>query len=367
MSRTLVAKALEDAPQPTYYGWMRSSALKVTVQEGVDWVICAAAKVPGEPALLFYVAGSDAQGQTPRPEVARFVGLVADIVGRSFSNDHLQEWQGRLRRFFAPPVIEKVLAGPDLSALDPRLAQSTVLFFDIRGSSRRSEAQNEVILGYVRELRKAMTAMTEIIMEEGGVALQYMGDGILACWNVPLGDPDHVDRACRAAVRMAAGLGRVTAGWKCGLGIHTGEVVAGAIGSDQVFAYGVLGPVVNQASRIEGITKIIGAPILVTKEVVSALSPGVALKRRAGRFQPAGMDVALELYELRDPRSDQAPLSAYEAALADFEAGRWTEAYQALLSLTKRDGPSSYLKLYMEGSGLKPPEGWNGVIALDQK
>lgn len=367
LSGTLITKALEDSPQPTYYGWMKNSSLKVTVQAGVTWVICAAAKIPGEPSLVFYVAGADDGAHAPRPEMARFVGLVADIVGRSLSNDHLQEWHGRLRRFFAPPVIEKVLASPDLKALEPRLAQSTVLFFDIRGSSKRSEAKNEEILNYVRELRKAMTAMTEIIMEERGVVLQYMGDGILACWNVPIDEREHIDLACRAARRMVESLGGVTGGWKCGVGVHTGEVVAGAIGSDQVFAYSVLGPVVNQASRIEGITKIIGAPILITKEVASMMTPSAGLTRRAGRFQPTGMSSPLELYELCAPDTDSGRLKAYESALIDFEEGRWEKAHGALIELSRRDEPSAYLRLYMEGAGLLPPPEWVGTIVLEQK
>ncbi|MBI5210672.1 MAG: adenylate/guanylate cyclase domain-containing protein [Elusimicrobia bacterium] len=367
MSRTLMNKALAGSPQPTLYSWTKAQDFEATAQEGVDWAVCAAARIPGEPAIVFYALGSGVGSSGAHREGARFVGLVADMVSRSVSNDRLQEWQGRLRRFFSGPVIEKILASSDAAALEPRLARSTVLFFDIRGFSKRTEEKNERILAYVRELRDAMTAMTRVILDEKGVVLQYMGDGIMACWNVPYDDPDHEDRACRAALAMTAEIGRATGGWTCGIGMHTGEVVAGAIGSEQVFSYGILGSVVNQASRVEGLTKLLGVPILATADVIGRVSGETALKRRVGRFVPAGMDAPLELYALCEPGPAPDWHAIFASALAAFERGEWDRTLELVGSLPVQDGPAQFLASQAIQNRRYPPLDWRGVMRLTQK
>jgi adenylate cyclase len=367
-SRSLIKKALEDSPLPTVYSWNNPGALLATVQEGLDWAVCSAAKIPGEPAVIFYASGRDERGRAAlRQEEARFVGLVADMVGRSLSMDRLLTMEGRLERFFAGPVVDKILKSPDMRELDPRVAQSTVLFFDIRGFSKRTEEKNEEILAYIGELRRAMTAMTGAILEERGVVLQYMGDGILACWNVPFGETGHVDRACRAALRMAGAIGHTTGGWSCGIGIHTGEVVAGAIGSEQVFAYGVMGKVVNQASRVEGITKILKTPILITGEAAAQLKPEAGAALRVGRFKPAGMNDALDLFELSAPPGDPARAQLFSTGLALLEKGDFAGASKVFSARPFSDGPASFLNVVCETLMARPPAKWDGVIELTQK
>lgn len=368
-SRTLIRKAVADSPQPTLYSWSQPGAVEATAMAGLDWALCAAAKIHGEPAAIFYVAGR--QGGTVDSalfgEKARFVGLVADMVGRSVSMDRLQTWEGRLEHFFAGPVVEKILQSSDLRELEPKLAQSTVLFFDIRGFSKRTEQNSRAILGYTGELRRAMTAMTKIILEERGVVLQYMGDGILACWNVPFEDADHADRACRAALRMADEIGGATGGWTCGIGLHTGEVVAGSIGSDQVFSYGLLGTVVNQASRVEGITKLLQTPILVTREVAEKISPSVAVPVCLGRYRPAGMTVDMDLYELTKPPGDLGRIEKLARGLEALKNGDWNAAHLAFDELPASDRPASYLRSLVELCQRTPPSNWRGVVELNQK
>lgn len=364
-SQTLIRKSCAVAPQPTLYSWSRLESELASRQEGLDWAVCAAANVPHEPAVVFYVAGAKtgAGSESLQRERARFVGLIADMVGRSLAMDRLAIWEGRLERFFAGPVVSKILSSPDLRDMEPKLAQSTVMFFDIRGFSRRTEEKNEVILQYVGELRRALTAMTGIVMEERGVVLLYMGDGMLACWNVPFCDAAHVDLAARAALRMVEAFSRQTGGWRCGVGLHTGEVVAGAVGSEQVFSYGLLGAVVNQASRVEGITKVLGVSILVSSEVALRLSRDAAAAVPVGRFRPAGMDSAMDLFELVPPPGDLGRLEAFQCGTEAIKKGRWEEAARIFRGLPKEDKPAGYLRALAE----KPPAKWEGVIELGQK
>ncbi len=368
-SRTLIRKAVADSPQPTVYSWTQPGAVEATAMAGLDWALCAAAKIHGEPAVVFYVAGRQggASDAALFNEKARFVGLVADMVGRSVSMARLQTLSGNLEHFFAGPVVEKIMKSSDLKDLQPKLAVSTVMFFDIRGFSKMTEQNSREILGYTGELNRAMTAMTKVILEERGVILQYMGDGILACWNVPFEDPEHADRACRSALRMAAGIGAATGGWKCGIGLHSGEVVAGSIGSEQVFSYGLLGTVVNQASRVEGITKVLGVPILVTRAVAEKVSPTTAVPVRLGCYRPAGMTADVELFELTPAPGDPARAEALGLGLEALEKGDWAEAVKRFEAFPSSDRPAAYLLSIAELCARTPPPHWRGVIEMTQK
>lgn len=296
------------------------------------------------------------------------MGLIADMTGRTLSVRRLEARERRLERFFSGPVIAKILDSADSpEALEPRLAQSTVMFFDLRGFSKRTEGATGRILEQIGELRAVMTAMTEEIFRENGVVLQYQGDGILACWNVPIPDDRHLDRAARAAVAMSRRLREVCPNWRCGIGLHTGEVVAGAIGSEQLFAYSVLGAVVNQASRIEGITKFVETPILASREVAAKVSPSAAAVVRLGRFRPAGMEEALDLFELAPPPGDLARALQLGRGLEAFEAGDWEKAYELLDELPPKDLPARFLKSLAEQHRRRPPKGWKGVIELNEK
>jgi len=371
-SARLMAQALKTKPSAVFHSWRRSEDnLQATVCEGTDWAICAATDIPGGQSVLFYVAGSGGSSSAAAStnlDNTRYVGLVADMVGRSLSVQRLEEWETRLERFFSRRVVERILTEKDFKELEPKIAESTVMFFDIRGFSKLAEGGNEEILQFQRRLRKVMTAMTGEIMKEEGVVLQYMGDGILACWNVPCPDPDHALRACRAALAMAKRLTEVDPGMRCGIGIHSGTVVAGTIGSEQLFAYGIVGAVINQASRVEGITKIVEAPILATLPVVQAIRPGSGVVATPlGAFRPAGMTVALDLYELNAAPGDSGRVDAFTQALEAFKAGHWDKAIFALHGRPVSDKAARYLAHLAEKHRRNPPRSWDGVIELTEK
>ena len=372
LSGRLVARAVEAMPRPIFHSWRRpADGLEATVCEGMDWAVCAAADIPGAPPMVFYVAGSGGQSSpSARANLdnMRYVGLVADMVGRSLAVQRLEEWETRLERFFARRIVDRLLSDKDLKELEPKIAESTVLFFDIRGFSKMVEGSDHEALAFQRRLRGVMTAMTDEILREEGVVLQYMGDGILACWNVPCPDPDHVDRACRAAVGMVRRLARVDPAMTCGIGLHTGRVVAGTIGSEQLFAYGIVGAVINQASRIEGITKVVGSPILATGAVAERLTQrsGVAALR-VGAFRPAGMGTPLDLYELGPAPADAVRAEVFRGALEALERGDWDAAKRALRDRPTGDGPARYLEGLAGEYAAHPPRDWRGVIELSRK
>ncbi len=366
-SRTLIEEALKHAPQPFLYCWSGGDqSLSATLQEGADWAVCAATQIPGEEPLLFYVAGQGAS-EAALKDNCRLVGLIADMVGRSLSVQKLEGLKERLQRFFSGQVVSKIIESSDTEELNPKLTEGTVMFFDIRGFSKLTEGKAEKILDKTGQLRDVMTAMTEEIFRENGVVLQFLGDGILACWNLPFPDPNHVNRACRAALAMVAALEKVAPEWRCGIGIHTGQVVAGSMGAKQLFSYTVMGPVVNQASRLEGITKIVEVPILATKEVAEMISKETAVVRRIGKFQPAGMNVALDLFEIHPLPEDLDKAKLFAKGLEEFEKGLWEESYEILDHLPPSDRPARYIKTLAEMHRRRPPKDWKGVIELSEK
>ncbi|HEX4048260.1 MAG TPA: adenylate/guanylate cyclase domain-containing protein, partial [Elusimicrobiota bacterium] len=367
----LVQRAVAASPRPIFHSWRRPEGVQATVVEGSDWAACAAAELPGGEKVVFYVAGSGGSSSATDPanlDTTRYVGLVADIVGRSLAVRRLEEWETRFEHFFSRRVVESLLSGSDLRALEPKLAESTVMFFDIRGFSKLTELGQDGMMAFQEKLRAVMTGMTDEILKEEGVVLQYMGDGILACWNVPQPAADHVDRACRAALKMTLRLAAIDPALRCGIGLHTGRVVAGTIGSDQIFAYGLIGTVINQASRIEGITKLVGAPVIATKEVAELLSPASGIAATPlGVFRPAGMTADLKLYEIAAGPAEPRRYAAFELAAVSLAKEEWEEAAKTLAWLPPSDAAARYLSGFAEKCRKNPPKNWRGVIELSEK
>jgi hypothetical protein len=128
-----------------------------------------------------------------------------------------------------------------------------------------------------------------------------------------------------------------------------------------------MGAVVNQASRVEGITKAVEVPILITKEVADKIIPGTVATRRVGKFQPAGMDTALDLFYVTDPPANKEHEALYALGLESFERGEWEKAYELLDKLPSSDRPARYLKSMAEMYRRKHPKDWKGVIELSEK
>jgi len=169
-------------------------------------------------------------------------------------------------------------------------------------------------------------------------------------------------------------ISQVAEGWRCGIGLDVGNVVAGAMGSEQVYSYGIMGPVVNQASRIEGITKVVGARVLVSEAVAKRVSAKIGLSRRIGRFQPAGFTTPVDLYELipppGDPKEEQeifGNITLTNQGLEAFERGEWDKAAKCFRKLPDDDSPASFLLYLAMDYQRRPPRDWHGVIELKEK
>lgn len=229
-------------------------------------------------------------------------------------------------------------------ALDPLQAEErevTVLFVDLCNSSALSDHLGPA--DTYELLADMMNLLTRAVDDQQGVVVDYYGDGLVAMWNAPLDQPQHAERACRAALWMLDELQAFNGRWseragqvlQLGIGIHTGNAWVGNAGSRARIKYGPRGLCVNVANRIEKATRSLGVPVLISAATRRRLPPGAAVQRM-GSVQLRGVTAPVMLYALHavERREDQQELQGrlddYEWALRLMEQNRFEES-QAVL------------------------------------
>jgi class 3 adenylate cyclase/predicted negative regulator of RcsB-dependent stress response len=286
-------------------------------------------------------------------------------------------------RFIGQQQIEILLSEAGLEGFRGARRHAIVLFSDLRGFTSLSErlpADELVLL-----LNDFLALMTRCIDRHGGTVDKFIGDSVMAVFSAEDGG---ATRAIAAAVAMHGELerfdrrlGELGATLGMGIGIHAGDVVGGLIGSPQKRELTVIGDVVNTASRVEGMTKQLGATTLVTEAVLSGADRSRFLARPVGTFAPKGRRGGVRVYDIlgeRDRTPDSAALEREivraEAAVALFEAREFTRAADAFVELEGLASGTSrvvgYLLLAAKSRELArnaPPATWAGEISLAEK
>jgi adenylate cyclase len=250
------------------------------------------------------------------------------------------------QHYVPPAVVDNLVAGADKLRLGGEKRELTVLFSDIRGFTSLSEAMDPEEL--VKLMNEYFTAMTEKVFEHGGSLDKYIGDAIMAIYGAPLAAPRHPFLACRTALDMLDVLDKLQEQWRprglpalgIGVGINTGPMIVGNMGSADRFNYTVVGDAVNLASRVESLNKTYGTSILIseyTYEIVKGEFPYVRevdLVRVRGRQQP------VRLYELmREERFKSITwLDEYRAAYKEMREGDRVRAHELLTALHAHSG-----------------------------
>ena len=224
-------------------------------------------------------------------------------------------------RFVPEAVVDEVLRNADGARLGGVQAECTVMFSDLRGFTSFAETLEPATV--IDALNRYLTEMSEAILDHGGTLVAYMGDGIMAVFGAPLEQDDHADRGLDAARDMLARLEGFNAwlresglheGFKMGIGLNTGPVMSGHVGSERRLEYTALGDTTNTAARLEGMTK--GTPY----QLYVADSTRERLRRPAddlvpvGEFEVRGRKATIKLWSLREPgEPSPAPEQAVEA------------------------------------------------------
>ena len=356
-----------------------------TLGDGVDWAFCV--PIPGDKvqSWALYVTGRFAdfeqRGAAALRDDLKFAGLVATTFGSMRESQRLARRQAALTRFFSAPVLEAIGGEDPDVVLAPREVDVTVLFCDLRGFSRQSERMAGRLAELLERISRRLGVMTAAILAEGGVIGDFHGDAAMGFWGWPLPQEDAALRACRAALAIRRDFlrGEVedsAPDLPFGIGIATGRAVAGKIGTVDQVKVTAFGPVVNVASRLEGLTKLLRAPILLDGPTAAALRPGLSAEigrvRKVAAIRPAGMDAAVQVAELLPPETElpilrDEHLAAYEAALDPLHAGDWETAFQRLHHVPAADRVKDFLAMLILRHNRRPPPGWAGVIGMEEK
>lgn len=359
-------------------------------QEDVDWAFCTPVLGRACPGWALYITGQFERRAGPQrrsPEELhdelKFAELAATTLHNLRDVRLLEHQQSSLRPFFSPIVLEALAAQDPETVLAPRQAEVSVLFCDLRGFSRRSEQHADDLLGLLNRVSRALGVMTHFILEEGGVVGDFHGDAAMGFWGWPIEDATSIERACRAALSIRDEFATAArrddqplTDFRVGIGLATGPAVAGRIGTIDQVKVTVFGPVVNLAARLETMTKVLRAPVLIDEETARRVREGVprsvARVRRVAKVRPYGMETSLEVSELLPPESEFPELSdehisAYETALDALLGNDWETAFHWLHRVPAEDRVKDYLTVFIAQHNRMPPPNWDGVIPIDTK
>ncbi len=286
-------------------------------------------------------------------------------------------------RYLSPDVISEVLSDPDKLQLGGQERYLTAMFTDVKGFSTISESLTPAAL--VALLNHYLTEMSNTILSQRGTIDKYEGDAIIAFFGAPIDLPDHASRACASAVRMKK-IERLLNGHfrnegispqplLTRIGINTGRMVVGNMGTDRKMDYTIMGSSVNLASRLEGVNKQYGTWILMSQQTYEDGGKGF-LARRLDRVRVVGIEQPVRLYELIDDQESAEPqvkeaVEAFEAAIALFEQKDWIKArtaFEAVLRIKPDDGPAGVFLRRCNEFAVKPPAAsWDGVYKMESK
>jgi len=286
----------------------RFSASESLRLAGVRCAMCAPLIYEDKVFGLFYVDCLSKPWAFSKQELNIFSVIAAEAAISLESARSHEELQRRalerqaLERFLSSPIVEKILANPDQVHLGGENQAATVLFSDIRGFTRLAEQMEPQQV--VELLNDFFTEMTELVFETGGTLDKYLGDGIMAVFGAPIPRPDDALRAVRTAVEMQRSLAALNKDWarrkrpplQIGIGISSGQVTAGNIGSSRRMDYTVIGDTVNLASRL--CTTAAGGQILISGSTYRELKESWPA-RKLDPIRVKGKEAPVEVYEIQ--------------------------------------------------------------------
>ena len=283
-------------------------------------------------------------------------------------------------QYVPPELVDDMARDPGAYSMIGRNLELTVLFSDIRGFTTISEGLNPQEL--TRLMNEYLGAMTEVIRKNRGTLDKYIGDAIMAFWGAPVADSDHPRHAVLTAMAMQKALETLaepfrSRGWPqlhIGVGVNTGMMTVGDMGSPVRKAYTVLGDAVNLGSRLEGLTKQYGVGIIVGPQTREKI--GDMVFRELDKVRVKGKDEPVTMFEPLGmvgevPAGQLEQLALWQQALHLYRTQDWQQAELQLVNLSRLAPESRLYQLYLERVALlrKNPPGadWDGVTTFENK
>ncbi|MCX6992418.1 MAG: adenylate/guanylate cyclase domain-containing protein [Kiritimatiellaeota bacterium] len=342
----------------------RDTAIAFIVALPIPAILCVAAYTKGF-WLPFLVL-----------EAATVFALVGAVLANYATEGRQKRFiRGAFRQYLSEDVIEQIVQHPERLQLGGEQRTLSILFSDLQGFTTISEGLNPQELTAL--LNEYLTAMTDIIQDEGGTVDKYEGDAIIAFWNAPLAQDDHAARAVRTALRCQTALAemrpavhaRIGKDLFMRIGLNTGPVVVGNMGSRNRFNYTILGDAANLASRLEGINKQFGTYTMISETTHTAMGQTFAA-REISRVAVVGRKTPVRVFEPMRPEILAAhadDFAQFAKGLSAFYQGRFAEAVAAFEPLRAKDPPAAAYWRKCQALRAAPPTTWDGVWVMTEK
>jgi len=321
---------------------------------------------------------------TTRDEIGELTGAFNRMVEQLRNNERVRETFGK---YIDPQVVKGLIDRPALTASEGQRRVMTVLFCDMKGFTSLSEGMTPQ--GLVKVMNHYLSTITAPIRSHRGIIDKYIGDAVMAYWGPPFTEEnEQAQLACLAALDMIDQIGvlrkeipellgvrQVPNQCDLRIGIATGEVVVGSIGSEFMMSYTVMGDTVNLASRLEAANKIYGSRSLVSKATILAAGDAIEV-REIDLLLLVGQTIPQLVFEIMGRKGELTPeqlllRTRYAEGLAAYRAQQWDEAekaFNAALEAVPGDGPSIAMAARVANfQAIAPAHGWNGAWQLDHK
>lgn len=291
--------------------------------------------------------------------------------------------KGAFSFYVSSSVVSEILKNPEMLKLGGDKRIMTVLFSDIRGFTTISERMDPTAL--VSLLNEYLTAMSNVVYKYDGLVDKYIGDAVMAVWGAPLSQPGHALLACRTGLEMMSELDKLRAKWAeeeadipfidIGIGLNSGAMIVGNMGSEQRFDYTVMGDAVNLSSRLEGANKQYGTNIIIGEMTFEQVKEDLYC-RELDSVAVKGKELPVRIFELMGEKGDVPEeklcmARAFQRGLQAYRAQHWDEAERIFSAISVYYPDDKPTELYLERvSDLRktpPPAGWNGVYVMKTK
>ena len=305
------------------------------------------------------------------------VSTVVTVIQYFLEERDKKKIRGTFEKYVSPAIVKEVMAHPDNIRLGGRKEHMSVFFSDVRGFTTISESLDPEALSDL--LNRYLTPMTEMVFQNQGTLDKYMGDAVMAFFGAPIPSQTHAENACRCALQSIERLNQLNRDLKAagldsidiGIGVNTGSMSVGNMGSKTVRSYTVMGDAVNLGSRIEGLTKQYGVRILISEFTEKEIGSGF-IRREVDWVRVKGKKLPVKVFELMAegelPPEREAARRAFAAGYAAYRGKDWSLALQEFSAAAETDRVCEiFVKRCQNYLEEPPPADWDGVYVMKTK